>query len=1096
MDHIKLRFGAPKSGSVLIFAVVVLAILAMLSTAFLVVAKHAIQSARSNVTSAQPELSSYAAEKRVQASLSAKSRGLYTETPDGVVGIDNSGNLILVSASEVENKGPGFSSSSKLFDHDISFDNSNSVLTPTFAVLSSAYPHLNAAGVPVNTPYYTTAPLRISSFVPATGALVPVADRASAYFIRSNLTDFYNGVTTAVRKQLPGTGTIRGRHFIWVRDLDANFYANPAMWGMDMANIPNYAPGYTVSNSNVAGNILSYLRTTPASFMNTTVSQADLDHITSLQPTDIFDNIGAFALKFPNYNNYMANPAQFNLWRSDLETYWSTCLDVARNPDGSFKTNAQGAYISQSKPTPTAININTAPEEVIQAMFSQIPYSDTLTFATYFPAGVGTPCYAELMAKRILAKRPFLSRMDFEDFAASLLPGDPTDSTTLSPAFLIKYALGKRIDREISLAQFMEIPGLPEGDYVDGTGAFVDTNPYKDSNTRQRMMNRFQYFLDDPSGSPTRLQCVLTVKAFNNFLNSVSTSPGSSVNVYNYTQLIAPGIQGAANAPEIQGVTAGVSFSGIHLGGDDAYMYDTSTPAKIIGINTGPNGIAETQISGFSYYSHDFGGRVPNEYKPARLLTDPAFLTLDPSSQKDCGKFVYGVADPDPLKNYQPLTAQTTPPGYKNYGLADLQKWSCVGDGTLSGFYDMFFNPYDSMKFEFAQITDGTPPSPADVHIESAKAGEPLHTGLKSDDMQQVDFGDPVFDPATDFIVIGPGPNLKIETEPNKNNSVLAAMPGQAAPAGDDVVVQAIRLSTFDPLDAVPAGTDVFSSAPGDDTYYYIVPKLGTTQLLTSPRPPNPNNPDPTDVDVLVQLIVDGGNGISDTQIENDDVFDPTLNVITVGPNLHAETTVWGPIRASQRTQDQQLASNLAQVPTANLFSGSALNGDVAWSPQICFRSRFFSTYVLAQGLSTKAMAVVKITSAAAAGTNVLTIDPADLHTDATSGTDDKAALVPGALLGVPSKLINPATGLPYSTSQTHVYTIESYSGGSTITLTSPLIAPVNVSDATDPADRCAIYTTKVTGERRVESIYDAYSDEVLWSRSPLTDKRGLGDPK
>ena len=1081
MNHIKLRSGAPKNGSVLIFAVVVLAILAMLSTAFLVVARHAIQSARAGVTSTQPELSSYAAEKRLQGSLSAYAKGLYTATPDGVVGIDSSGNLILVSASEVDNKGPGSTSTSKMFDHDITFDNSNSILTPTFAVLSSAYPHVNGAGTAISTPYYTTAPLRISSLVPSTGALVSNADRASAYFIRTGLTDFYNGVTTAVRKQLPGTGTVRGRHFIWVRDLDANFYANPSMWGMDMANIPNYSPGYTVSNSNVAGNILSYLRTTPASFMTSTVSQGDLDHIASLQPTEAYDNIGAFALKFPNYNNYIADPAHFPLWRSDLETYWSTCIDAARNPDGSFKTNAQGAYISQCKTAPAAININTAPEEVVQAMLSQIPYSDTLTFATYFPAGAGTPCYAELIAKRILAKRPFLCRMDFEDFIASLLPGDPADGTTLSPVFSVKYALAKRIDREISLAKFMEIPSLPEGDYTDTNGAFVDTNPYKDSNTRQRMMNRFQFFLDD-SGSPvTRVQCVLTVKAFNNFLNSVSTSPGPSVNVYNYTQLIAPGATGAPNAPEIQGVIAGVSFSGIHLGGDDAYIYDASN--KIIGINTGPNGIAETQITGFSYYSHDYGGRVPNEYRPARLLTDPAFLTLDPSSQKDCGKFVYGVADPDPLKNYMPLTAQTTPPGYKNYGLADLQKWSCIGDGTLSGYYDMFFNAYDSMKFEFAQKTDAMPPSPADVHIESSKAGEPLHTGLKSDDMQQVDFGDPVFDPATDFIVIGPGPNLKIETEPNKNNSVLAPVPGQAAPAGDDVVVQAIRLSTFDPFDAVPVGTDVFSTAPGDDTYYYIVPKLGTTQLLTSPRPVNPDNPDPTDVDVLVQVIVDGGNGISDTQIENDDVLDPVLNVITVGPNLHAETTVWGPIRATQRSQDQQLASNFSQIPTANLFSGSALNGDVAWSPQICFRSRFFGTYVLAQGLTTQAKNVVKITSVAPVGTNVLTIDPADLGGDST-------ALVPGALIAVTSKLAG------YATLQLHVYTIESFSGSSTITLTSPLIAQVNISDSTDANDRSAIYSTKISGERRVESIYDAYNDEVLWSRSPLTDKRGLGDPK
>ena len=155
----------------------------------------------------------------------------------------------------------------------------------------------------------------------------------------------------------------------------------------------------------------------------------------------------------------------------------------------------------------------------------------------------------------------------------------------------------------------------------------------------------------------------------------------------------------------------------------------------------------------------------------------------------------------------------------------------------------------------------------------------------------------------------------------------------------------------------------------------------------------------------------------------------------------------------------------------------------MAWSPQICFRSRFFGTYVLAQGLTTQAKNVVKITSVAPVGTNVLNIDPADLGGDST-------ALVPGALIAVTSKLVG------YATLQLHVYTIESFSGSSTITLTSPLIAQVNISDSTDANDRSAIYSTKISGERRVESIYDAYNDEVLWSRSPLTDKRGLGDPK
>jgi hypothetical protein len=73
--------------------------------------------------------------------------------------------------------------------------------------------------------------------------------------------------------------------------------------------------------------------------------------------------------------------------------------------------------------------------------------------------------------------------------------------------------------------------------------------------------------------------------------------------------------------------------------------------------------------------------------------------------------------------------------------------------------------------------------------------------------------------------------------------------------------------------------------------------------------------------------------------------------------------------------------------------SGAKANGDVNWSPQFCFRSRFFGVYVLGRGLV--------------------------------------------------------QTG-----------------GGATI-----------------------------TGERRLEAVYDAIKDEVLWQRSPDTELKALGDP-
>ncbi len=257
--------------------------------------------------------------------------------------------------------------------------------------------------------------------------------------------------------------------------------------------------------------------------------------------------------------------------------------------------------------------------------------------------------------------------------------------------------------------------------------------------------------------------------------------------------------------------------------------------------------------------------------------------------------------------------------------------------------------------------------------------------------------------------------------------------------------------------------------------YLYIVPGPGQTTLATTPRPNDPNAA-PGDSDTLVQAIIDGGNGVSDTEVP-DDVADPTGVSVAVGPNKHNETIVWGPIRASQRGEDQILPSNIDEVPTASLLCGS--NGDVAWSPQICFRSRFYGMYVLAQGLNTQPK-VYGTVSAAALGGNSVTFTT----TDTTS--DLSLALSSGALLAIQTATSATAT-------QTQVYTVDTYTAGSssvTITLSSPLLAAVNAND------NAAIYSTKIAGERRVEVNYDAINDEVLWRRTPLTEKRALGDPE
>ena len=99
-----------------------------------------------------------------------------------------------------------------------------------------------------------------------------------------------------------------------------------------------------------------------------------------------------------------------------------------------------------------------------------------------------------------------------------------------------------------------------------------------------------------------------------------------------------------------------------------------------------------------------------------------------------------------------------------------------------------------------------------------------------------------------------------------------------------------------------------------------------------------------------------------------------------------------GESNATAFTPDQYSTS---QAPTQGAANGSGArgNGDVNWSPQFAYRSRFYSIYVLAHGLK--------------------------------SGADGKQQSL---------------------------------------------------------------------GERRLEAVYDALQDEILWQRSPVSDKRALGD--
>jgi hypothetical protein len=304
-----------------------------------------------------------------------------------------------------------------------------------------------------------------------------------------------------------------------------------------------------------------------------------------------------------------------------------------------------------------------------------------------------------------------------------------------------------------------------------------------------------------------------------------------------------------------------------------------------------------------------------------------------------------------------------------NWSLTQLLRWSCVGDGKRSGYYDMFFTD-DQM--DMAPDEEAMPADPLKVCV-SPGTDTALQTyapdGPNDDDIETTT-------PIDEYeVLVGPG-----------MDNVLDSLP-----YGDDQVVQAIVSQAYGdtPDSAVAlAGDDV-------DDFYYIL--AGPNGVFDTPMDAN---------DMVVDVIIAGPDAECSSPV--DDLT--SMGKIVVGPDSTANSFVWGPIRASQRKYDMKLDADLQhhlrQAPNCTLTSGSRANGDVSWSPAFAFRSRFYAVYVLGRGA----------------------IEKADLGPAATAADIEK--------------------------------------------------------------------NVKLAGETRLEAVYDALKDEVLWQRTQLSEKRALGEPE
>ena len=265
----------------------------------------------------------------------------------------------------------------------------------------------------------------------APGIEVKVLEYARQNIVAGSIGDVYLPSPNANIKEMGRLNTTspRGEYYVWIADLDSRLYVLPQDWGVDTTNT-----GYS-SSAAIESGVLTYLNAILANGFDS----GDLTQLVGTIPKNVtndarfpyFRNNSEVANTLPSFNTDSSGPT-YEKSRNLLDCYFTCYRD---NAEFNLPLN-----LKFCKDSSAAININTAPVEVITAALSQIPSEDrhsiasppnTVALSQNIPV-TGGPSMADYLARRIVAKRPFLCRMDFEDFLASQIMGtlSPPTSTT------------------------------------------------------------------------------------------------------------------------------------------------------------------------------------------------------------------------------------------------------------------------------------------------------------------------------------------------------------------------------------------------------------------------------------------------------------------------------------------------------------------------------------------------------------------------------------------------------------------------------------------------------------------------------------------
>jgi hypothetical protein len=477
----RLRVSAVKSqprGSVLIFAIVLLSILAMLGTAYLMIIQQSSKASSNAMTNIQADLSAQSGIKHALRILRRSVMDYMIFTPTEVFDPTQPNFFSPVNPSTLTNAvlvNTAPEQISPLVRFQLGADGGPSAVLSDLHSSTVDHFTIEALGSVTN-PYdllYGTPPLDLARQIEMDGSSINEFYPGSDYLKLGYKLQGQRYVSTSLApinvnvKELPHllNNGARGRYYVWITDMDSKFYGVPKDWSVDNQNtydLPvalgwnvNDDPAYLTAGEyairqNVLGSLIyqSPYVTVPSNveqvFDVNTILALDAPPYTQNNNDSRFPNLRTnkeLALSLPKTK--VAPPPGdpgvpiYEQARSNVDYYLTVYKDTAYIPNQ--------IALKFAKDWSTAININTATPEVIAAALSQIPCDYALRNNWFSATTTLSPgatlssviCLDNIplnvhLANRIVAKRPFLCRMDFEDFLAAQILGCIGSDASLS----------------------------------------------------------------------------------------------------------------------------------------------------------------------------------------------------------------------------------------------------------------------------------------------------------------------------------------------------------------------------------------------------------------------------------------------------------------------------------------------------------------------------------------------------------------------------------------------------------------------------------------------------------------------------------------